>query len=213
MAATLDNLAKLELLKKEIFQEAEAASQQTVGDAENKKNQLIEEGKKKVEQEFKEELSKKRQDVEKETMRKMAAINLEASMKKLRSKAALMQQAVDDAKRELESIRRGENYPDYLKALILEAVLELKEEDIEVYIDARDEKVITKDFLSSIEIILTFTYSLVVKLEIANERITTAGGVVIRARNKNVLCNNTFEERMNLFDGTFRQLIAQELFK
>ncbi|OFZ78225.1 MAG: hypothetical protein A2583_02575 [Bdellovibrionales bacterium RIFOXYD1_FULL_53_11] len=204
---------KLDRIRRGIIGDAETSKKTVLADAEEKKRSLIETGKAQAETTLKESATRLHADISRETMRRMAAIELEQSMRKLKAKAALMERASEDARTAVADIRNSGNYPDFLKALILEAVLSLKEDDVWVLFDHADDKIITKDLLSSIEIILTFTYNMVIKLDIPEERIKTSGGIIVKAKNKNVLCNNTFDERMELYEGTFRQQVNTELFR
>jgi vacuolar-type H+-ATPase subunit E/Vma4 len=131
----------------------------------------------------------------------------------LEARAAILEEARAAALLALDGVRATPDYPEVLKALVVEAALALAPaDDLEVLIDERDEAVVSGDFLGSIEIVLTFSHNLATKLALANERIRTAGGVVVRGRGSRVRCDNTLEERLRAAWPDLSRRVAAEVY-
>ena len=141
-----------------------------------------------------------------------ASANAEAHSRLLTAHSEIMQQAVEETSVRLGEIRAQPEYPELLKALLLEAALTLAPHtDLSVMIDPRDASLVTDDFLGSVEIILTFSHNLGTKVSLSNEAIETAGGVVLCARGSNIRCDNTLEERLRTALPELYRMVSQEV--
>lgn len=213
MKSGIEETKQLENIRQEIFREAESAVQETL----SKAAKSVKEYEEKIISEIEKEAESKFKQFEKETRNRasqlIAQTQMECRNKRLQKENELFEQIITAARNKLNLLRDDPNYSEIIKLLIIEAVNKINDDELEILIDARDEKLVTQDYLSSIEIIFTFSYNRVIKLNLSDKRITTTGGIIIKTTQKNLYINNTFEERFKLIENSIRQEIAKTIFE
>lgn len=208
----MEQAEKIEAIKRQIIAEATAEARQAVSASEQWAAEHQAEAQKEADAEVGRMFKAAEAEGEARARKIISAAEIEQRSQKLRKQAELMEDAISFAAGKLDTIRQDPNYSEFIKALIIEAALKLGEEEVDVLIDRRDAAIVTQDFLSSIEIIFTFSYNLVIKLDLGESFIETSGGAILRSKRGNVMFNNTFEERLKGVAGEVKRALAAELF-
>lgn len=192
-----DENAKVAEIRGALLSEAQDEAARIVGEAKGAVRAALERARAEADAEAAAREKAAGEEAERLRRSRIAGAASAARTRLLSARAAILEEAVAAAGERLDRLRADGNYAEYLKAMLVEAALALAPaEDLEVLIDARDGTIVTEDFLGSVEIVLTFSHNLATKLRLAPERVTTAGGVVVRVRGGTLRCDNTFEERL-----------------
>ncbi len=107
---------------------------------------------------------------------------------------------------------KGKSYPSILAGLIKDAALsitagsERSSSELEVVLSAEDAQFVTEDMLKEV------SGEAGGEVRLSEERIKTAGGVIVRRSDGKIEVNNTFEERMKRFYPELREDIVKVLF-
>ena len=153
-----------------------------------------------------------RESAERQRRARLAGAASTAGNRVLKARAAVFDEALAAATLELQKLRDDPSYPEWLKSLLIEAALALRpHEQLDIFLDARDEAIVTNDFLGSVEIVLTFSHSLGVRFSLAPQRIQTVGGIILQARGSSLRCDNTFEERLRAGRPALMRLVAAQV--
>ena len=213
MAGASDDSAKVSAIRATILAQARAQAEAAVSAAEAEAAAHLAERKRAVDDWVKERTRAAREAADKERRTRVAAAATAARSRVLGARTAVLEEATAAVLARLAAVRTRSDYPEMLKAMLVEAALAVApaatEEALEVQIDERDAATVTSDFLGSVEIVLTFTHSLGVHFLLAPERIETAGGVVVAVKNSNVRCANTLEERL----AAHKPALMREVFE
>lgn len=132
---------------------------------------------------------------EAEIQRRLNAAELQTRRDLAGVRRELFEQAFDEARERLDTIRTRDDYPQLLQALILEACQNLPE-PITLHIDKRDEQ-----HLGS----AATNYKVVTDLNVA-------GGVVARSADGTITRSNTLEDRLTRFHHSSVYEVAEVLY-
>jgi vacuolar-type H+-ATPase subunit E/Vma4 len=208
-----DEKPKVAEIRQRILREAEDEAARILGEAQGAAHGTVERTRQEADAATTEAAAAARAQADRLRKARLAAAAAAARTRTLEARTAVLRHAYDAVREGLGALRERPEYPEQLKALIVEAALVLAPaDDLEVLIDPRDEKTVTDDFLGSVEIVLTFSHNLAAHLRLGADRIQTAGGVVLRQRGGSRRCDNTFEERLRaLRPELFRRTAAEVL--
>jgi len=127
-----------------------------------------------------------------------------------------IKRALEEALKRVQHVKkegfRGKSYPSILAGLIKDAALsitagsERSSSELEVVLSAEDAQFVTEDMLKEI------SGEAGGEVRLSEERIKTAGGVIVRRSDGKIEVNNTFEERMKRFYPELREDIVKVLF-
>ena len=123
-------------------------------------------------------------------------VKAENKMRIIKEKDAVIQRAFFDAQKSLDSFRDDPSYKENFKKMLQEAVRELEEEKVRLYVDTRD-KALGKQVLDE----LGKNSEIVADL-------TSAGGLVVSTKDGKVVVSNTIESRLH----NARELLKREIF-
>ena len=144
--------------------------------------------------------------------------------KKLRWNAEeeLIKKALEEAVKRIAVVKdegfKGTDYSSILAGLIKDAAVSIiaggsvTSTELEVVINAEDESYVNPDMLKEIATEVG-DGGTVVDLSLAEERIKSLGGVLVRRKDGKIMVDNTFEQRMERFYTDLREVIVKELFK
>ena len=124
------------------------------------------------------------------------SVKAENKMRIIKEKDAVIQRAFFDAKKSLDSFRDDASYKENFKKMLQEAVRELQEEKVRLYVDTRDEalgKQVLNELGKNSEIVAD---------------LTSAGGLVVSTKDGKVVVSNTIESRLH----NARELLKREIF-
>lgn len=206
---------KVEKIRDAIVQESDlkiASIRQSINDEISSK---VAEGKKQIDLEFKKILEEEKARIQLFQKRNLSKAILSERNRKLHVQAELIEHAFQFVHQKLQGLRsQGDYYKNILKALIVEAVNFMKDDDhLILQMDEADREIINDDYLGSIEIIFTFNENRSVRFKISDKYIKTLGGVILTAEGKRLCCNNTIEERLEVEAPLIKRVIAEMLLK
>lgn len=202
---------KIDNIRQEIFNEAKSKRDELLNAATKWAENYEKEKTDAINKKIDEIIQQTKKNAEQQARQLVLSAQVEQKNIRLKKEADLIEEIFIESVDKLELIRKDSNYPEMIKSMITEAILKLTEDDLFIIIDERDENIITRDFLSSIEIIFVFTYNRPIRLDIAEEKIKTSGGIIIKVKDKNLYINNTFEERLNILKNQIKTDIIKEL--
>jgi vacuolar-type H+-ATPase subunit E/Vma4 len=207
-----DDKAKVAAIRSVILKEAQEEADRILQAARQAAHEALEAAKAEADREAAAGEQQATERAESRLRANAASASAEARSRLLKARSEIMQQAVEGTAQRLDEIRARPEYPELLKALVLEAALTLAaHSDLTVLIDPRDASLVTDDFLGSVEIILTFSHNLGTKLSLGRETIETSGGAVLCARGSNIRCDNTLEERLRTARPELYRMVSQEV--
>ena len=127
-----------------------------------------------------------------------------------------IKRALEEALKRVQHVKKegfkGKSYPSILAGLIKDAALsitagsERSSSELEVVLSAEDAQFVTEDMLKEV------SGEAGGEVRLSEERIKTAGGVIVRRSDGKIEVNNTFEERMKRFYPELREDIVKVLF-
>ncbi len=127
-----------------------------------------------------------------------------------------IKRALEEALKRVQHVKKegfkGKSYPSILAGLIKDAALsitagsERSSSELEVVLSAEDAQFVTEDMLKEV------SGEAGGEVRLSEEKIKTAGGVIVRRSDGKIEVNNTFEERMKRFYPELREDIVKVLF-
>ena len=131
-----------------------------------------------------------------------------------------IKRALEEALKRVQHVKkegfRGKSYPSILAGLIKDAALSItagsersssnSSSELEVVLSAEDAQFVTEDMLKEV------SGEAGGEVRLSEERIKTAGGVIVRRSDGKIEVNNTFEERMKRLYPELREDIVKVLF-
>ncbi|CAB50669.1 V-type ATP synthase subunit E [Pyrococcus abyssi] len=193
-----------ELIIQEINREAERKIEYILNEAREEAEKIKEEAKRRAESKAEWILRRAKTQAELEKQRIIANARLEVRRKRLAVQEEIIRNVLDEVRKRLQEMPE-EEYFESIKALLKEAVEELKEGKVRVYSNERTLALIS----SRIEEIRDYLGSISIEIGSA---ISTMGGVIVETEDGRIRIDNTFEARMERFEGEIRAKIAKVLF-
>jgi len=198
-----------ELIIQEINREAEQKIQYILSEAREEVEKLKEEARRRGETKAEWILRKARNQAEVERQRIIANARLEVRKKRLAVQEEYIRKVIDELKNRLVSLPDDEYFP-ILVDLAAKAVVELGADSVVIRSNDRTLKLI-------VEKLPEFKEKLAEKLgkpvEVTlGEPVQTTGGVIVESPDGSVRVDNTFEARIERFEGELRAAIARALF-
>ncbi len=197
---------KLDKIIARIEEDAKAEVERILKDARTKAEEIRKEAEIKARARREEIVSRGRREAEQERARIVANAKLRARKALLDAKEEVIREAFTRAEKALAEVAKGERYPEILKRLILEAI-ETIGGDVEVVAREEDKKILSRSFLQEV------AREAKVKVTLADDTISSIGGVVVRSRDGRTEVDNTFETRLERIKGELRSSVARVLFK
>jgi V/A-type H+/Na+-transporting ATPase subunit E len=207
-----DERAKVEAIRTVILDEARAEAERILAEAEELARQVVAATRDEMDLEAHAREEAAHREADRQRRARRAHASSLARTQRLAARDEVLRAAIDASREWLSALRERPSYPAFLKELLLDAAVALApHDDLEVLFDARDEEIVTSDFLGSVEIELAFGKAVAVRFHSATERIITMGGVVVRVRGHNLRCDNTLEERLRSAGPDLLRLAAAEI--
>mmetsp|Transcript_24704 Transcript_24704/g.40886 ORF Transcript_24704/g.40886 Transcript_24704/m.40886 type:complete len:222 (-) Transcript_24704:117-782(-) len=168
------------------------------------KQTLVHEAKLNIQEEFR----KKEKDREvQERIARSSEIG-ECRVKKMQLRDELLNTLVSEAGAKCAVVARGQNYPQLLQKLIVQALIKIEENEVTVYCRKDDVKMVEsvlpaaiKEYVeiiereSTVKLVPDVTLNKEAK-KMLNE--TTYGGIMLTAINGKIVCDNTMASRLKL---------------
>ncbi|WP_148883030.1 V-type ATP synthase subunit E [Thermococcus aciditolerans] len=198
-----------ELIIQEINREAEQKIQYILSEAQKEAEQIKEEARKRAEARAEWIMRKAQTQAEIEKQRIVANARLEVRKKRLAVQEELIQEVITALRERLAELPDEEYFP-MLVDLAVQAVGELGSESVVVRSNERTLKLLSE---RADEFRKALGERLGREIEVSlGEPIGTIGGLVVETPDGAVRVNNTFEARIERFEGELRAEIAKALF-
>ena len=198
-----------ELIIQEINREAEQKIQYILSEAQKEAEKIKAEARKRAEARAEWILRKAQTQAETEKQRIIANARLEVRKKRLEIQEALIREVIDALRERLAELPEDEYFP-MLVDLTAKAIEELGAEKVILKSNARTLGLI-RDRFDEFKGALSEKLGREVSIELGDE-VQTIGGVVVETPDGSVRVDNTFEARIERFEGELRAEIAKALF-
>ncbi len=205
-----------------IKDEANAECEKILSEAKENAERIIKEAREEIELQNKKFIeAEERKGVEEEE-RMVRAARLNARKVRWDAEEEMIGKTLDEAMDRIKEVKRGgfkgNSYSNILTGLIKDAAMSITagssaSSELEVMLSEgdADASFVTPDMLKKISAEIS-AGSVNVRLSLSNERIKSAGGVIVRGKDGKIEVNNTFEQRMARFSTSLREEIVKNLF-
>ena len=220
-----------EIVKK-IKEEAVSEEAQIISEAKEKAKLKLEEAKAQIEVQRKNFIAAEERKGIEERERMVRAARLNARKLKWQSEEGLIAKVLEESMKQITEVKKegfkGNSYSNILAGLIKDAAMSIiagsggistsTSSDSELNVILSDEDAdasfVTPDMLNTIaNEISTGAGGVEVHLSLSDDRIRSAGGVIVRGKDEKIEVNNTFEQRMARLSTSLREEIVKNLFK
>ena len=210
----------ISFIKKEAKERVDELRDEGEQEFNSEKNRIIQENKAKINAEF----EKRKKALE---ARKKIAFSNElnhARLGSLKAREESLQEVYATAFHSLAAIEKGPNYPTLLINLILQGLYLIREETVIIVARQEDIAIIRPKLQNiigtyrektgdSVNLVIDDRHFLAPSPSNVAEGVAScAGGVVLSAREGRIMCNNTFEQRLNLAYENLLPSVRTSLF-
>jgi V/A-type H+-transporting ATPase subunit E len=207
-----------------IKEEAVSEREKIISVAKKKADELIKEATAQVELQKKRVIEAEERKGIEELERIIRAARLNARKLRWAAEEEMIAKALGEAMKRIKEVKksgfRGNSYSDILAGLIRDATRSLTAGsstssggiDLEVMLSEEDAPFVTPDMLKNIADEIS-AEGVNIHLSLSDERIKSAGGVIVRSKDGKVEVNNAFEQRLARFSTNLREDIVKTLFK
>lgn len=222
-------LGATEIVEK-IKEEAVSEEAQIISEAKEKAKLKLEEAKARIEVQKKNFIvAEERKGVE-ERERMVRAARLNARKLKWQSEEGLIAKVLEESMKRITEVKKegfkGNSYSNILAGLIKDAAMSIiagsggtstsisSDSELNVILsdEDADASFVTPDMLNKIaDEISTGAGGVKVHLSLSDDRIRSAGGVIVRGKDEKIEVNNTFEQRMARFSTSLREEIVKNM--
>lgn len=217
-----------------IKEEAVSEEQRIISEAKEKAKLKLEEAKAQIEVQRKNFIAAEERKGIEERERMVRAARLNARKLKWQSEEGLIANVLEESMKRITEVKKegfkGNSYSNILAGLIKDAAMSIiagrggtstsasggSELNVILSDEDADASFVTPDMLNKIadEISAgTGAGGVNVRLSLSDDRIRSAGGVIVRGKDEKIEVNNTFEQRMARFSSSLREDIVKNLFK
>lgn len=211
-----------------IKEEAASEKAQIISEAKEKAKLKLEEAKAQIEVQKKNFIvAEERKGVE-ERERMVRAARLNARKLKWQSEEGLITKVLEESMKQITEVKKegfkGSSYSNILAGLIKDAAMSIiagsgststsRDSELNVILsdEDADASFVTPDMLNKIaDEISTGAGGVKVHLSLSDDRIRSAGGVIVRGKDGKIEVNNTFEQRMARFSTRLREEIVKNM--
>lgn len=159
----------------------------------DKINKETDEKIKKIEEDIVKEAKKA---AEAEFLKEKAKQDLDLRLKITKFRDEIVDEFVQKANKKIKALIETKEYEKSLRNLILEAILTLKQKEINIYCRKEDKSILSKQFLNSISAEIKKEQKFDVKIDVSEKHITNIGGIILETIDGKISINNTYEKRI-----------------
>lgn len=153
-------------------------------------------------------------EAEVEFLKEKAKQDLDLRLKITKFRDEVVDGFVQKANEKIASLVKTKEYEKSLMKLISEAIVTLKQSEVNIYFRKEDKNIFSKQFLDSISTKVKKEHKLDVKLNFAERHIKSIGGVIVETGDGKISINNTYEQRiersLNELKRELSSLLIQE---
>lgn len=215
-----------------IKEEAVSEEAQIISAAKEKAKLKLEEAKAQIEVQKKNFIAAEERKGIEERERMVRAARLNARKLKWQSEEGLIAKVLEESMKQITEVKKegfkGNSYSNILAGLIKDAAMSIiaggggtsisisisRDSELNVILsdEDADASFVTPDMLNKIADEIS-AGGVDVHLSLSDDRIRSAGGVIVRGKDEKIEVNNTFEQRMARFSTSLREEIVKNLFK
>ncbi len=215
-------LGATEIVEK-IKDEAVSEREKIISAAKKKADELIKEATAQVELQKKSVIKAEERKGVEELERIVRDARLNARKLRWTAEEEMIAKVLEEAMKRIKEVKtsgfKGNSYSDILAGLIRDATMSIiagsstsSSSELEVMLSAEDASFVSPELLKNIAKEVS-TEGVNIRLSLSDERIKSAGGVLVRGRDGKIEVNNTFEQRLARFSASLREDIVKTLFK
>jgi len=222
-------LGATEIVEK-IKEEAVSEEAQIISAAKEKAKLTLEEAKAQIEVQKKNFIDAEERKGVEERERMVRAARLNARKLKWQSEEGLIAKVLEESMKRITEVKKegfkGNSYSNILAGLIKDAAMSIiagsggtstsisRDSELNAILsdEDADASFVTPDMLNKIADEIS-AGGVDVHLSLSDDRIRSAGGVIVRGKDEKIEVNNTFEQRMARFSTSLREEIVKNLFK
>jgi len=215
-------LGATEIVEK-IKDEAVSEREKIISAAKKKADELIKEATAQVELQKKSVIKAEERKGVEELERIVRDARLNARKLRWTAEEEMIAKVLEEAMKRIKEVKtsgfKGNSYSDILAGLIRDATMSIiagsstsSSSELEVMLSAEDASFVSPELLKNIANEVS-TEGVNIRLSLSDERIKSAGGVLVRGRDGKIEVNNTFEQRLARFSASLREDIVKTLFK
>jgi len=212
--------------------EAVSEEAQIISEAKEKAELKLEEAKAQIEVQKKNFIAAEERKGVEERERMVRAARLNARKLKWQSEEGLIAKVLEESMKRITEVKKesfkGNSYSNILAGLIKDAAMSIiagsggtstststsSDSELNVILSDEDASFVTPVMLNKIaDEISAGAGGVKVRLSLSDDRIRSAGGVIVRGKDEKIEVNNTFEQRMARFSTSLREEIVKNLFK
>lgn len=213
-----------------IKEEAVSEEAQIISEAKEKAKLKHEEAKAQIEVQKKNFIAAEERKGVEERERMVRAARLNARKLKWQSEEGLIAKVLEESMKQITEVKKegfkGNSYSNILAGLIKDAAMSIiagsggtsisisRDSELNVILsdEDADASFVTPDMLNKIaDEISTGAGGVDVHLSLSDDRIRSAGGVIVRGKDEKIEVNNTFEQRMVRFSTSLREEIVKNM--
>lgn len=194
---TISTADPIEAMKRKILNDAEERAQRIISEAKKEAKETIKQVKdemKNVEETEKREI---RERIEESKRKRMAEEKTEHLRRIQSYKTEIIGSVFEKALQRLKEYSETKQYRKCLRKLVIEAGISIGGGDLIVSVNARDRKIIDKQFLKQITEKIEEKTNTKTSLQMAKEPLKSLGGAIISKAKESATVDNTYEERLN----------------
>jgi len=202
---------RLKKIGKKIIGEAEEKAKSIVKEAEKTRKDTLEQKRKEGESEAEKIIRSGTEEADSLKRQKVAEARLKAKQMIIAAREDLINEAIEKSKHKLTDLTTSKDYNKILGKLVEEGGIGLGGGELEIIIPAKDQK--TSIDLSSIAKRVEKETGNKTTINMAQEKLRSIGGVIIRKSDGSIMIDNTFEARIERALRDIRMQTAKVLFE
>ena len=207
----MDAQDKKKALEEEIIADARRKAERIISRAEREAKKIIEDAEKGAKRHADEIKKEALERAETEFRKLTAALAALKERRMLIVREKVIEDIMDEALRKTRE-KFDQSPREYIKQLLLNAVLDMPEDEMTIETNERDKSLIDGDLIAEITEEVRNRQGRTVKLELSNNPARISGGVIVRAKSGRAIYDNSFEERHRRLRDTLRVRLAKLLF-
>jgi V/A-type H+-transporting ATPase subunit E len=203
--------------------EANKESEKIIREAKEKAKKKLEDAIKEIEEEKKRFVEAEERKGVEEKKRIIRAARQKVRKLRWTVEEEMIEKALDATRKRVKDVKsegfKGDSYPNILAGLIKDSAISIAAGssagvEIEVILSEEDAAAsyIDKVMLKSLTDEISNDSGINVRLSLSDDRIKSAGGVILRRKDGEIEVNNTFEQRMARLSTSLREDIVKTLF-
>lgn len=197
-------------IEKAIIDEAKAQAKKIVEDAEVAARQLTEEALENAQSNLAGWAARRKQMAQGTGDRILGKARNDAHMRVMNAKAAMINEAFQQARKQFEKERESAQYKTFLKNLITNAGIQIGGGDIVVLVRKEDQPVILK--ITGLGTAISKQAGQTTKVSVGKQAIDAIGGVMVQNKEGNITVDYRVETLLTQVDVKYRNAIAKILF-